>query len=151
MVRPAYHFFLTFFLILSWSVAASGQAPVSYTYDFNAGCRRAYDEIIKLKLNTGQQILENEKKAHPGNLIPYFLDNYIDFFTLFFNEDPSEFKRRKPSLEQRLTRMRKGDPASPFFLFTRSVIYFQWAAVEIKFGERWDAAWDFRKSFVTGK
>lgn len=151
MVRPAYHFFLIVFLILSWSVAASGQTPVSYTYDFNAGCRRAYDEIIKLKLNTGQQILEDEKKAHPGNLIPYFLDNYIDFFTLFFNEDPAEFKRRKPSLEQRLTRMRKGDPASPFFLFTRSVIYFQWAAVEIKFGERWDAAWDFRKSFITGK
>ncbi|MEJ0081413.1 MAG: hypothetical protein WDM78_10820 [Puia sp.] len=29
--------------------------------------------------------------------------------------------------------MKKGDPASPFYLFTRSVIYFQWAAVEIKF------------------
>ena len=46
--------------------------------------------------------------------------------------------------------MKKGDPASPFYLFTRSVIYFQWAAVEIKFGERWEAAWAFRRSFLTG-
>jgi tetratricopeptide (TPR) repeat protein len=96
-------------------------------------------------------MLEAEKKAHPENLIPYFLENYIDFFTLFFNEDPEEYHRRKPFLEQRLSLMKKGDPASPFYLFTRSVIYFQWAAVEIKFGERWDAGWSFRRSFLTGK
>jgi tetratricopeptide (TPR) repeat protein len=47
--------------------------------------------------------------------------------------------------------MKKGDPASPFYLYTRSVIYFQWAAVEIKFGDRWDAAWSFRRSFISGK
>jgi tetratricopeptide (TPR) repeat protein len=122
----------------------------SYSFDFNANCRNAYSEIIKLKLNAGIVILEEEKKLHPNNLIPFFLENYIDFFTLYFNEDPEEYKRRKPFLEQRLELMKKGDPASPFFLFTRSVIYFQWAAVEIKFGERWDAAWFFRRSFLTG-
>ncbi len=122
-----------------------------YQFDFNQDCRKAYEEIIKLKLNTGRIMLEAEKKTHPNNLIPYFLDNYIDFFTLYFNEDPEEYKRRIPSLEERLALMKKGDPSSPFYLFTRSVIYFQWAAVEIKFGERWNAAWAFRKSFLTGK
>ncbi len=53
-----------------------------------------------LKLNTGKLILEAEKKAHPNNLIPYFLENYIDFFTLYFNEDPAEYQRRKPSSGQ---------------------------------------------------
>jgi tetratricopeptide (TPR) repeat protein len=146
------HPLLSIFLFIFFSpFVLSAQAQVFYPFDFNAECRKAYQEIIELKLNTGRQILETEKKAHPNNLIPYFLDNYIDFFTLFFNEDPSEYRRRKPFLEQRLALMKKGDPASPFYLFTRSVIYFQWAAVEIKFGERWDAAWSFRRSFLSGK
>jgi len=151
MIRWVHSVFFTGFLFFFISFVPSGQAQAFYPFDFNADCRRAYDEIIKLKLNTGKQILEEEKKAHPHNLIPYFLDNYIDFFTLFFNEDPEEYRRRKPSLEQRLTLMKKGDPASPYYLFTRSAIYFQWAAVEIKFGERWDAAWAFRRSFLAGK
>jgi tetratricopeptide (TPR) repeat protein len=151
MTRPAHHlFFVCFLFFLLWSIPP-GRAQSVYHFDFNADCRKAYDEIIKLKLSTGKQILEEEKKEHPNNLIPYFLDNYIDFFTLFFNEDPREFQRRKPFMEQRLALMKKGDPGSPFYLFTRSAIYFQWAAVEIKFGERWNAAWAFRKSFLTGK
>lgn len=124
---------------------------MQYHYDFNADCKRAYEEIIRLKLNTGKKLLDAEKKTHPGNLIPYFLENYIDFFTLFFNEDPSEYHIRKPFMEDRLNMMKKGDATSPFYLYTRSVIYFQWAAVEIKFGERWDAAWSFRRSFLNGK
>src|SRR5450631_911142 len=151
MTRTVHPVIFISFLFFFLSITPAGRAQASYQYDFNAGCLRAYEEIIKLKLSTGKLILEAEKKAHPDNLIPYFLDNYIDFFTLFFNEDPAEFRRRKPFMEQRLTLMRKGDPASPFYLFTRSVIYFQWAAVEIKFGEHWDAGWAFRRSFLSGK
>jgi tetratricopeptide (TPR) repeat protein len=151
MNRWAHPLLHTVFFILFLPFVLSAQTQTVYSYDFNAECRKAYQEIIELRLNTGKKILETEKKAHPNNLIPWFLDNYIDFFTLFFNEDPAEYRRRKPFLDQRLALMKKGDPASPFFLFTRSVIHFQWAAVEIKFGERWDAAWSFRRSFLDGK
>lgn len=120
-------------------------------FDFNPACQKAYAEIIQLKLVSGKAMIESEKKADPGNLIPYFLENYIDFFTLFFNEDPQEYQRRKPGLERRLNLMKAGDANSPFALFTRSVIYFQWAAIDIKFGDRWDAAWSFRRSFLAGK
>jgi tetratricopeptide (TPR) repeat protein len=150
MNRPAHFLFFVVFLFFFFLSAPRLEAQDPYQFDFNVDCRRAYAEIIKLKLTTGKLILEEEKKSHPYNLIPYFLENYIDFFTLYFNEDPQEYQRRKPFLEQRLTLMKKGDPASPFYLYTRAVIYFQWAAVEIKFGERWDAAWAFRKSFLTG-
>jgi len=151
MNRPAHPLFVIPLFFLCILFMLPGVAQVPYRFDFNSDCRKAYEEIIKLRLNTGKQILETEKKTDPGNLIPYFLENYIDFFTLYFNEDPEEYKRRKPSVDQRLAMMKKGDPSSPFYLFTRSVIYFQWAAVEIKFGDRWDAAWSFRRSFLTGK
>ncbi len=151
MIRGARPVFFTLFFISFLLSAVTGSTQVQYRYDFNADCKRAYQEIIRLKLNTGKQLLDAEKKAHPANLIPYFLENYIDFFTLFFNEDPSEYHIRKPLMEERLNMMKKGDRDSPFYLYTRSVIYFQWAAVEIKFGERWDAAWAFRRSFLDGR
>ena len=123
-------------------------ARAEKVFDFNQRCRQAYHEIIQLKLNAGQQLLNAEKAQQPDNLIPYFLENYIDFFTLFFNEDPEEYKKRLPNRETRLGKMEEGPKNSPFLLFTRSVIHFQWAAVRIKFGNNWDAGWEFRRSFL---
>jgi len=126
-------------------------ARAQKVFDFNDRCKQAYHEIIQLKLNNGQQLLNAEKAQHPNNLIPYFLENYIDFFTLFFNEDPAEFKKRLPNRETRLELMGEGPADSPLLLFTRSVIHFQWAAVKVKFGNNWDAGWEFRRSYLQVK
>lgn len=120
-------------------------------YDFNPACRQAYRSIVSLRLEEGRRMLEAEKKRDPGNLIPFFLDNYIDFFQLFFNEDPAQYAAWKDRRDQRLELMSEGPESSPFNLFTRSVIHFQWAAIQIKFGDNWDAAWDFRRSFLQSK
>ncbi len=133
------------FLLLSLN------ANANKIFDFNATCQLAYQSIIELKLQPGQALLDSEKKEHPDNLVPYFLENYIDFFILFFNEDPAEYAARKNNLDKRLQLMDKGPRGSPFYLFTQSVIHFQWAAVKIKFGYSWDAAWEFRRSFLQVK
>ena len=113
-------------------------------YDFNTACKQAYKEIICLRIANGQRILAEEKKAHPDNLIPYFLDNYADFFPLFFNEDMKEFDKKLPLKEARLAAMRIGPKDSPWYLFTQSVLQVQWAAIHIKFGEKWAAGWSFK-------
>jgi len=120
-------------------------------FDFNAQCQEAYQDIIQLKLDAGQKILDAEKKRDPDNLIPLFLENYIDFFILFFNEDPAEYQARKGMLDQRIRWMNEGPESSPFYLFTHSLIHFQWAAIKIKFGDNWDAGWEFRRSFLQSK
>lgn len=121
------------------------------SFDFNNNCRQAYKEIMQLKLANGQRLLDTEKQQHPGNLIPYLLENYIDFFTLFFNEDPAVFKARFPNRDKRLELIEEGPASSPFYLFAKSVIHFQWAAIRVKFGYRWDAGWEFRRSFLQVK
>lgn len=142
--RP-YCYILLFLLVPALSVTAQK------TFDFNAACRQAYKEIIQLRLENGQRLLNAEKEQHPDNLIPYFLENYIDLFTLFFNEDPAEYKKRINNLDERLKLMNTGPENSPFYLYTKSVLHFQWAAIRIKFGDRWDAGWDFRRSFLQAK
>jgi hypothetical protein len=127
------------------------RSPAQKTFEFNERCREAYKEIIQLRLRSGQELLNEEKKSNRDNLIPYFLENYIDFFILFFNEDPAEYRSRDPHWNQRLQLMKGGPSSSPFCLFTQSVIHFQKAAVEIKFGNHWDAGWDFRRSFLQNK
>ena len=96
-------------------------------------------------------MLDGEKKRDPDNLIPYFLDNYIDFFQLFFNEDARQYAAWKDREDQRLELMGQGPGSSPWNLYTRCLIHFQWAAIRIKFGDNWDAAWDFRRSFLQSK
>lgn len=120
-------------------------------YDFNSTCRQAYQAIIELRLDEGSRLLEAEKKRDGNNLIPFFLDNYIDFFQLFFNEDAAQYAAWKGRRDSRLEWMSEGPESSPFNLFTRSVIHFQWAAIEVKFGDNWSAAWDFRRSFLQSR
>ena len=67
-------------------------------YEFNSLCQQAYKEITQLKLNNGLALLEKAKKQNPDNLIPLVLESYIDFFVLFFNEDPAEYKIRRPKI-----------------------------------------------------
>jgi tetratricopeptide (TPR) repeat protein len=145
MLRNYCTYFIAIFIFVSKPLAAQK------VFDFNTQCRQAYHEIVQLKLISGQQLLDAEKAQHPNNLVPYFLENYIDFFTLFFNEDPAEYKKRLPNRDKRLDWMDQGPKNSPFHLFTRAVIHFQWAAIRIKFGHNWDAGWEFRRSFLQVK
>ena len=138
-------------LFVVWAGLARAQSAGQKHYDFNTTCRQAYRSIIELRLSEGSRLLETEKKRDPNNLIPFFLDNYIDFFQLFFNEDPAQYAAWKGRLDDRLELMSQGPESSPFHLFTRSVIHFQWAAVQIKFGHNWDAGWDFRRSFLQSR
>lgn len=96
-------------------------------------------------------MLEEEKLKHPDNLVPALLENYIDFFVLFFNEDPVEYEKRLPSRDKRLALFDQGPADSPFFLYSKAVVHFQWAAIKVKFGSRWDAGWEFRRSYLQAK
>ena len=136
-------FFLGLFLTFLTPVLARQKV-----YDFNPRCQQAYDAIMQLRVDAGTALLDAEKKEHPDNLIPYFLENYIDFFTLFFNEDPSVYAQRKSLRDTRLDMMEEGPESSPYYLYTQAAIRFQWGMIRVKFGEKWDAVWEIRKAFM---
>ena len=137
------------FLLLSTFIFFSAKADKYF--EFNITCQQAYKELLSLRIVKGQQLLTIEKKAHPDNLIPYFLDNYADFFSLFLNEDMKEFDKKMPLKEARLTAMKLGPDDSPWKLFTQSILQLQWAAIHIKFGEKWAAGWSFKAAYDFAK
>ncbi|MFY8006298.1 MAG: tetratricopeptide repeat protein [Sediminibacterium sp.] len=116
-------------------------------FEFNSTCQQAFQEITRLKVNSGSRLVQKARQQNPRNLIPELLDNYIDFYTLFLNEDPEGIKRAKGEMEKRLIKIKSGPKSSPFYLYAQGMIYLQRAAVLIKAGEIWDAAWDCRRSY----
>lgn len=117
-------------------------------YDFNGRCQKAYHAIMMLKIDEGQQILNEEKKLHPDNLVPSFLENYIDQFKLFFGEDKTQYHALYPNREKRIALMQQGPKNSPFYLFSQAMIYAQWGLIKLKNDERLSAMWDMRRAYM---
>lgn len=135
-------------LFLVFVVASLFSAGAQEKFDFNASCLQAYQEINKLKLVTAEGQLQKIRLQQPENLIPLLLENYIDCYTLFFNEDPSYYTTHMSIMQNRIDALAKGDKSSPFYLYSQSVIRLQRGAVQIKFGNFWDAGWDIRKAYL---
>ena len=85
MKRTLVRFFSGIVILLLMSIASLAQTE----FDFSEKCKQAYGLITEFKFEKGQALLDQEKQSNPNNLIPYFIENYIDFFVLFFNEDPA--------------------------------------------------------------
>ena len=123
-------------------------ASAEKVYDFNSTCVQAYQEITKLKIDLALSLIEKAKKQNPDNLIPYLIEDYADFFVLFFNEDPAEYKVRMPHFSERLMRLADGPKNSPYYNFCLSTIRIHRAAVALKFAQNLNAGWDFRKAYL---
>ena len=133
--------------LLTCFVLFSLCAHARKVYDFNATCQQAYRDITSLKLSSGQQMVNEAKEQNSDNLVPDLLQGYIDFFVLFFNEDPGEYRVRKPQLEDRISRFEEGNKSSPYYNYCIAVAYLQKAMVAIKFNERFTALLAFKRAF----
>jgi len=116
-------------------------------YEFNTTCQQAYKEITQLKLANGLTLIQKAKQQNPNNLIPLILESYVDFFSLFLNENPDEYKVRKPAFEQRIAALKEGPQNSPFYSFCLCAAYLHKAGVAIKFNEMWSAGWDVKRAY----
>ncbi len=120
-------------------------------YDFNDNCRNAYNAVMQLRVQEASRLLAIEKHSNPSNLVPVMLENYIDFFELFFNEDPAAYRRYQGNYQRRLELLSSGPENSPYYLHAKSVVHLQWAFIQVKFGKHWDGGWSFRRSFLQSR
>ncbi|MCX6247973.1 MAG: hypothetical protein NTW10_09580 [Bacteroidetes bacterium] len=116
-------------------------------YDFNSNCREAYRSILSLNFTEAGKLLDSERSAHPSNLIPVYLENYIDFFTVFIGEEPAEFEKFRKSGELRLDILKKGNKESPWYRYCMGNVRLQFAICRMKFGEYKSAALDVSRAF----
>jgi predicted negative regulator of RcsB-dependent stress response len=117
------------------------------TFDFNANCRNAYNAIIALRLNEGKALIAAEEKKNPTNLIPIYLENYVDFLNLYTTDARDLYNQLKSNKDLRIEMLSVGDRDSPYFLFCAAEMNLQWASVNIKFGDYLSAVFSIKKAY----
>ncbi len=116
-------------------------------YALNDRCFSTYRQIILLRFQDARSLIKLEKSEHPGNTFPVYLENYIDFLTLFIGEEKDIYEKQKSFFHSRIKKLEQGDPNSPLFLFTQAEVNLQWALVGLKFEEYTSSALKIRKAY----
>lgn len=116
-------------------------------YQFNANCEKAYRHILALEFNEAERLLSTEAKSNPDNLIPPYLNNYIDFLKAFSTNDVTQYEKLKSTKEVRLERLKQGNANNPYHLYTQAEVQLQVAALDLKYGDYLSAIWAIRKSY----
>jgi len=120
----------------------------SAQYFFNDQCQSAYRAIISLEFKEARKLLESERHQNTKNLIPVYLENYMDFLTLFIGENRNQFEELKNNKSIRIDLLEKGNTDSPYYRFCLAEINLQWAFVRLKFGDYATAALEIRKAYL---
>jgi Tetratricopeptide repeat len=133
--------FLLFLFLLS--VGAWGQKKLILTDDL----MKAYLDISSLKIQSGTNQLNLLKLKDSDNAMIYYIENYVDFFTLFIQEDPEKYKTLIKNRDIRLQKIKNSDPNSPYYLFCQAEIILQWATIKLKFDDKINAARDVYEAY----
>jgi hypothetical protein len=133
--------------IVALLIFTAGFGFGQYNYDFNPNCENAYSKIISLKFNEGIKLIEHEKSVNPDNNIPYLLDNYIYFLTIFIGEEETDFEKYDELKDDIIDRLKKGDQNSPYYRYSLAQIYLQWAVARSKFKEYTTATLESNKAY----
>ncbi len=118
-----------------------------YHYDFNQKCQDAYSAIISLKFDEGKKLIEQEKTSNPDNNIPWMLENYIYFLTIFIAEEEDQFEELEKKKDKVISRLKKGDKNSPYYRYSLAQVYLQWAFARTKFKEYVTATLEINKAY----
>jgi tetratricopeptide (TPR) repeat protein len=121
---------------------------LTYFYDFNDNCNRAYSFSMSLHFKEASEILTKEKQDNPRNLMAVYVADYEDCIILMLNGDKTEYEKRIAHLDERIDQLDKGDEYSPWRRYCKAGVYLHWALVNLQFGEQLKAAVKFRKSFA---
>lgn len=116
-------------------------------FHFNSACQTAYHEAVSLRLDNARALSTKEKEQNPTNLIPYLVDDYIDFLAVFTSEDAALYERLKNNKSARLNLLTGGNSESPYYLYSQAEVYLHWAFLGIRFGEYFSALLDMRQAY----
>jgi tetratricopeptide (TPR) repeat protein len=116
-------------------------------YDFNARCREAYNAVSNLELEKGQELLDIELLEHPDNLIPVYIENYIDFLRMAIGEKEEDYKSLRSNKGDRIRKLEQGSDTSPYYLYCLAGINLQWAMARAKFNDYTRAVFEARKAY----
>lgn len=141
--RTTLIFLKVFYIVLFSSTIGSAQSG----WNMSEPIKEAYQLATSLRIEQSQQKIRAIKLQDPNNVLVYYIENYIDFFTVFIKEEKSAYLKFLKAKDQRLELLAQADPASPYYLFCQAEIILQAATVKLKFDDNVSAAHDVFKAY----
>jgi hypothetical protein len=117
-------------------------------FAFSGSAKDAYQKALSLRLVEARSAIEQMKRGEPDNLMALFVENYLDFVTVFANDSKAEYSRLSKNMDSRLDKIARGDRQSPYYLYTQAEIRFQWSVLRIRFGDYLSAASDMKQAYA---
>lgn len=136
-------YILSISLIALFSLTGKSQGKFVQTPEI----REAYDLVMSLRFEEAKGKIKTIKRDDPQNLLVHYVENYLDFFTCYINEDKDEFNRLERNKDARIDLIKTGDPNSPYYLYLQSSIRLHWALARLKFNEYFTAFREVNKAF----
>ena len=116
-------------------------------FSWSAKARQAYEKVLQLRFTEAESLLGQLQREEPSNLIRIHIENYLDFFRVFIDEDYAEFQRLEKNKDLRLQQLKASPASSPWRLYLQADIRLQWALARLKFEEYSNAFLEVNKAF----
>lgn len=122
--------------------------PLLANFEFGAAQTAIYNEATKMRLENAEKQLQISKAIEPSNAINLYLDNFIDFNRIIWQEEPKQFEIFEDETTLRIEHISKQTKNSPWYLFTQAELRLQLALVQVKQNEAVAAAWNIRAAYI---
>lgn len=139
---------MRFLLISFLTCLVIAPAIAKKRFEWTPALRIAYQKTLSLRFSEAKTDLAAIKKNDPDNLMILHVENYLDFFHVYINEEVSEFEKLEKNKDKRLATIEnEGDKTSPYYLYLQADIRLQWALARLKFEEYSTAFFETNKAF----
>ncbi|MDB5274820.1 MAG: hypothetical protein JWO58_3187 [Chitinophagaceae bacterium] len=133
-------FFIAFFLLPHSPVHAQ-------QYHFNTSLQKAYHEILSLRYQEAEVLLDAQLKVLPDHAIALYLKNFNTIIPVFILEDKKAYAKishQEKTIVNALARLPKN---SPYYYFTQAEVKLHWGLLKLKFGDYTAAALNVRAAY----
>jgi hypothetical protein len=122
--------------------AQATSVETTATPTLSPGARRAYAELLKLKVGTCRQLLANEPAHAPGTLL---VADCADFVALIISQDASRYEATMAAHDARLAALDQA-PADALRDYAQAEISLHQALAQIGFHHEVRGAWNLRRT-----
>ncbi|MBE0651951.1 MAG: hypothetical protein IH595_14080 [Bacteroidales bacterium] len=109
--------------------------------------KKAYEDVLALKLDSASKILKSERQSDPENVFVDYLENYSDFIRIFISEDINSFQKVDNLFPERYQRIADLPDNNPYKNLLLANMNLQWALARLKFGQYFRGAWQINKAY----
>ena len=123
------YIYVTLFCCLSYAQSPA-ELKGTGVYSFNEELKEVFNDALDLKVNKAILALKKIKPKNKFNLMPYYIEDYIEFIKAFTNgKERFIYEKYNENRKQRIKWMKEGNQGDPYFLYTQLDMELRWAFI----------------------